>query len=91
MGSGVPQLSNKSWQIVETIPELRTQIIDRMVGDPEFRTLCSDYDRCFEALGRFREQAGTLPDRVVEYEDLLADLEQEIRDALNQSRSNHTD
>ena len=50
-----------------------------MVGDPEFQTLCCDYERCFEALQRFREQAGSLPERIVEYEELLADLEQEIR------------
>ena len=44
-----------------------------------FRPLCHDYDRCAEALGRFREQAEILPDRVAEYEQLLAELEDDIR------------
>ena len=75
-------MSDRTWKIVRAIPELRTQIFDRMVGDPEFQTLCCDYDRCFEALQQFREQAETLPDRIIEYEELLADLEQEIRQFL---------
>lgn len=53
-----------------------------MVGDPGFQTLCCDYERCFEALQRFREQSVSVPDRIVEYEELLAELEQEIREAM---------
>ena len=69
-------------RILQQLPELRTQIVDRLVGDTEFRSLCHDYDRCAEALGRFREQAETLPERVAEYEQLLAELEDDIRRTL---------
>ena len=48
-----------------------------------FRSLCHDYDRCEEALGRFREQAETVPERVAEYERLLAELEDDIRRTLD--------
>ena len=70
-------------RIVQQLPELRTQIVDRLVGDTDFQSLCHDYDRCSEALGRFREQAETLPERVAEYEQLLAELEDDIRRTLD--------
>ena len=69
--------------ILQQLPELRIQIVDRLVGDTDFRSLCHDYDRCAEALGRFREQAETMPDRVAEYEQLLTELEDDIRHKLD--------
>ena len=77
---GTPQ-----WRILEQLPELRTQIIDRLAGDTDFQSLCHDYDRCAEALVRFREEAEVVPDRVGEYERLLAELEDDIRQALDNS------
>ena len=71
-------METTQWRILQQLPELRTQIIDRLVGDTDFRSLCHDYDRCEEALGRFREQAETVPERVAEYEHLLAELEDDI-------------
>ena len=69
-------------RILQQLPELRIQIVDRLVGDTEFQSMCHDYDRCAESLGRFREQAETLPERVAEYEQLLSELEDDIRRAL---------
>ena len=65
-------------RILQQMPKLRMQIVDRLVGDAEFRSMCQDYDRCAEALGRFRVQAETLPERVAEYEQLLTELEDDI-------------
>ena len=76
-------MNTTPWRILQQLPELRTQIIDRLVGDTDFQSLCYDYDRCVEALGRFREQAETLPGRVAEYEQLLAELEDDIRRTLD--------
>ena len=76
-------METMQWLIVKRLPELRTQIVDRLVGDTDFRSLCHDYDQCAEALGRFREQAEILPERVAEYEQLLADLEDDIRRILD--------
>ena len=70
-------------RILQQLPKLRSQIIDRLVGHPDFQSLCHDYDRCAMALDRFREQAEILPDRVSEYEQLLAELEEEVRQALH--------
>ena len=71
------------WCIVEQLPALRTQIIDRLAGDTDFQSLCHDYDRCMEALHRFREAAEVAPDRVAEYEQLKAELEADIRRELD--------
>lgn len=71
------------WAIADTLPERRTEIVDRLVTDAEFRALCQDYQDCETALQRFREQAFSLPNRIEEYEQLLECLEEEIRQVLN--------
>ena len=76
-------MGTTQWRILEQLPELRTQIIDRLAGDTEFQSLCHDYDRCAEALGRFRDEADVLPERVREYELLLTELQEDIRTALD--------
>lgn len=76
-------MGTTQWRILEQLPELRTQIIDRLVGDTEFQSLCHDFDRCAEVLERFREAAEDVPNRVTEYEQLLTELKEDIRLALN--------
>ena len=76
-------METTQWRILQELPEFRARIIDRLVGDREFQSLCHDYDRCAEALHSFREQAETLPERVAEYEQLLAELEDDIRRELD--------
>ncbi len=71
------------WRILQRLPDLRSQIVDRLVTDVDFRTICQDYDDCSVALSRFREQVETLPERVAEYEQLLAELEDDIRRTLD--------
>ena len=71
------------WRILQRLPDLRTQIVDRLATDVDFRFTCQDYDDCAVALNRFREQAETLPERVAEYEQLLAELEDDIRRTLD--------
>jgi len=78
-------METTQWRILQQLPELRTQIIDRLVGDADFQSLCHDYDRCAEALERFRDQAESLPERIAEYEQLLAELEGDIRRVLDVS------
>ena len=82
-------MSTTAWRIVQAFPELRTQIIDRLVGDPEFQSLCCDYDQCLEALRRFREQADVPPGRIAEYEQLLIELEKDIRAALDTTKEQY--
>lgn len=79
-------MSTTKLRILEELPKWRTEIIDRLVGDPDFQALCHDYDRCHEALVGFREQAEILPQRVAEYEQLLAQLKEDIRRCVEDRR-----
>ena len=76
-------MATTQWRILEQLPDLRTKIIDRLVTDIEFRSMCQDYDECAVALDRFREQAESVPERVAEYEQLLTELEDDIRRTLD--------
>ena len=76
-------METTQWCILQQLPALRTQIIDRLVGDTDFQSLCHDYDLCAAALERFRDQAESLPERVAEYEQLLTELEDDVRRALD--------
>ena len=55
-----------------------------LVIDPDFRDLCRDFDDCSIALERFHEVAETAPERVAEYKQLLVELENDIRRALDE-------
>ena len=79
-------MSTINLRIVEELPQLRTEIIDRLVGDPDFQALCHDYDRCHEALAGFQAQADVLSQRITEYEQLLAQLKEEIRRCVEDRR-----
>ena len=76
-------METSQWRIVHRLPEWRSRIIDRLAADTEFRSLCQDYDDCAAALDRFRQLAETSPGRVKEYEQILAELEADIRRALD--------
>ena len=76
-------METSQWRMLQQLPDLRTQVVDRLVTDLDFRSMCQDYDDCAVALNRFREQAGTLPERVSEYEQLLAELEDDIHRTLD--------
>jgi hypothetical protein len=72
----------EQWRILGELPELRAAILDRLVGDTDFRSLCQDYDDCSTALINFQSQVDKLPERVQEYEKLLDELEADIRRIL---------
>ena len=77
------QVAVAQWQIVQHLPDLSAQILDRLVGDTNFQSLYHDYATCAEALGRFRQQSDDAAERVAEYEQLLAELEHDVRRALD--------
>lgn len=67
------------------------ELIERgLLESPTFRELCDDYRRCAIALNdRKRRSRGGNAERVCEYEQLLAELAEEIRgwlEALSQGR-----
>ena len=66
--------------IIESLYPGREGRIERGLREyPAFRELCEDYRRCFVALGNLRAaDAPGHPDRVREYEELLAALAREL-------------
>ena len=46
--------------------------------DEQFRELCADYGECLMALRRLREQGPGRDDRIEQYAELRAGLEQEL-------------
>ena len=69
-------------KVLERFPDQRAEVVHRLVVDPDFRSLCQDYEDCAQALVRWSQVAETTPDRVTEYTQLLEELEQEIQETL---------
>ena len=59
-------------------------LVDRGLSEyPAFRELCEDYRRCFVALENLRQSGATdHPERILEYEELLAQLAREVEACL---------
>ncbi len=69
--------------VLERFPD-DWQVIVRLCGQSEgFRELCEHYAECQAVLARLRSSADAKRDRVQEYEDLVEELEQEIRRTLD--------
>ena len=60
----------------------RTKIEDLYHDDPVFRTLCSDYIYCLDALERLRSEFSEKRHSVDEYEQVKQELEAELREYL---------
>ena len=59
-----------------------------MAKDPEFRTLCDDHEACANALHYWAKSKETEAEaRIVEYHNLIQDLEDEIGEALESCKS----
>lgn len=57
----------------------RDELIEQGIREhPTFRELCVDYRRCAVALEEWRRDDKAHPERVGEYEELLAELAREI-------------
>jgi hypothetical protein len=76
-------MNDKAHHILERFPDQRDRIALLMAKDPEFRSICEDYEDCVNAL-RYWVQSKE-PDaetRSIEYRTLILELEEEITQAL---------
>jgi hypothetical protein len=76
-------MNDKPRHILEQFPEKSHVIAHLIEEDPEFLTMCEDYDTCVNAL-RYWEQSKKpeAKTRVDEYRSLVRELEEEISQAL---------
>lgn len=66
----------------DNFPTQENKIEDLYHEDPVFRTLCSDYIYCLEALQKLRTEFSENKNSVGEYEQVKQELEDELRDYL---------
>jgi DNA anti-recombination protein RmuC len=60
-------------------------VVERLVAECErFRELCEDYLECAVVLNRFEELGDATQQRITEYKDLQAGLEQELLDCIEE-------
>ena len=58
-------------------------VVERLAAECErFRELCEDYLECADVLNRFEELGDATQQRITEYKDLQAGLEQELLDCI---------
>ena len=69
--------------VLEKFPDDWHVIVDLCRENEDFRELCDHYTECAAVLARLR--TATSPDsrHVSEYEDLMKELEQEIRETVD--------
>ena len=65
--------------VLEQFPDDWHVIVDLCGTDEDFRELCDHYTECSSVLARLRSEQSPEPQLVAEYEDLIDELEQEIR------------
>ena len=69
-------------KVFERFPDQRTEIVRRSVVAPDFRSLCQEYEDCARALKHWSQAAEAPSERVLEYTQLLEELEHEIQEIL---------
>lgn len=74
--------------IVARFPQRELDIRRRCARDPHFRAICADYEEATAALHYWQRVAKDGDRRVAEYAAFLGELEAEILDRLDRSRSN---
>ena len=72
--------------LIERFPEYESAIKAQYLQSESFQTLCSDYKKCAAAVEYWkRSPDGEAAQRSKEYQDLLAELEEEVLQTLGES------
>jgi hypothetical protein len=83
-GGSVPTPAERRglFRLMSKWPEMRPQLADCGSSDPDFISLCELYDEACAALENWRRSpAAVAPARIAEYEQLVSDLEIDVRSA----------
>jgi hypothetical protein len=85
-------MNDKALHIRERFKD-KSHIIDlHMAEDPEFLSLCEDFDACVNALRYWADSKEPEAEvRVNEYRTLVRELQEEIKQALSEVQSNRLD
>ena len=94
MASKIRSLSEKValLPILKHFPEERTSLRRLFQKSPAFQTLCEDYRDCLTALEHWQAATSTeAPEVVQSYVELLQELEQEVRQYLEDETASRID
>jgi hypothetical protein len=64
--------------VLARFPDSEGRIRELFQEDEQFRELCADYGECMAALRRLRKQGAARDDRIEQYAEMRACLEQEL-------------
>lgn len=85
-------MTEKAPHIGKRFPDQTRRIDLLMTQNPEFADLCEDYDACVNALKHWQEsEAPEAKTRMNEYRIIIEDLEAEIFQALQASKTSLVD
>jgi hypothetical protein len=69
--------------LFERFPDHKSALKDQYLQSESFQTLCSDYERCAKAIKYWKlARSEEASQRSTEYRELLAELEEEVRQML---------
>jgi uncharacterized protein YdcH (DUF465 family) len=63
--------------LVRRFPQHASKIRRLRARDPDFRSICDDYDLAQHALKHWEAAGQAAPERVIEYREILKELEEE--------------
>jgi hypothetical protein len=70
-------------------PEYKTVIEDLYRSDPDFKSLCADLFLCSKMIHDFEEEIVEKQHALVEYRDIVMELEQELSMIIKSVKSNN--
>ena len=81
-------VDNPTHHICKRFQQDRHRIDVLLKKDPEFLALCEDYEACVKALQYWvKSKEAEAEARIIEYHDLIQDLQEEISEALKSLKS----
>jgi hypothetical protein len=81
-------MSDEIEALARRFPEHASKIRRLQGRDPDFRSICDDYDDAQRALKYWEAAGQAAPERVAEYREMLAELEAEALAILEAAESN---
>jgi hypothetical protein len=76
-------MNNLARHIRERFPDQKYNITWLMVKDPEFLSLCEDYDACINALQYWTQSKDPEAETIIhEFSNIAQELEEEVIEAL---------
>jgi hypothetical protein len=70
-------MSNEIGTLARRFPQHASKIRRLQARDPNFRSICDDYDDAQRALKHWEAVGQATPERVAEYREIVAELEAE--------------